>query len=265
MEERRARESEKIIRIIYRIFYMLQRLKSRLILAQKQLLHRLYIGPRRERSVLDEFHKLYYYSSVSGKTWSDTWWQGIQVLKCPLDLWVYQEIIFRVRPDLIIETGTYKGGTAHFLASMCDLLAPSPNGGRGLGGEVLTVDIEAYPDRPAHPRISYLHGSSTDERIVQTIRERAAGKDSILVILDSDHSMAHVRREMELYGPLVTKGSYLIVEDTNIHGNPVLPESGPGPNEAIEDFLKFHSEFTIDRSMEKLLMTFNPGGYLKRI
>ncbi|HET6400144.1 MAG TPA: CmcI family methyltransferase [Candidatus Kapabacteria bacterium] len=235
---------------------MLRTIKSKLLLAQKQFLHRLYIGPRRERSVLDEFHKLYYYSSVAGKTWSDTWWQGIQVLKCPLDLWIYQEIIFRTKPDLIIETGTYKGGTAHFFALMCDLAGQ---------GEVVTIDIEEYPDRPSHPRITYLHGSSTDEGIVEAIRERSAGKLSVLAILDSDHSMAHVRREMELYAPLVTAGNYLIVEDTNINGNPVLPESGPGPKEAIDDFLKSHSEFTIDRSMEKLLMTFNPGGYLKRI
>lgn len=235
---------------------MFQRLKSKVLLAQKQLLHRFYIGPRKERSVLDEFHKLYYYSSVAGKTWSDTWWQGIQVLKCPLDLWIYQEIIFRTKPELIIETGTYKGGAAHFLASMCDLAGT---------GEILTVDIEEYPNRPQHPRITYLHGSSVDDALLQTIRERSQGKQSILVILDSDHSMAHVRREMELYAPLITKNSYLIVEDTNINGNPVLPESGPGPKEAIDDFLKSHSEFSIDPAMEKLLMTFNPGGYLKRI
>lgn len=235
---------------------MLQRLKSKVLLAQKQLLHRFYIGPRKERSVLDEFHKLYYYSSVAGKTWSDTWWQGIQVLKCPLDLWIYQEIIFRTKPELIIETGTYKGGAAHFLASMCDLAGT---------GEIVTVDIEEYPNRPQHPRIAYLHGSSVDDAISRTIRERAQGKQSALVILDSDHGMEHVRREMELYAPLITKNSYLIVEDTNINGNPVLPESGPGPKEAIDDFLKSHSEFSIDPAMEKLLMTFNPGGYLKRI
>jgi cephalosporin hydroxylase len=235
---------------------MLQRLKSKVLLAQKQLLHRFYIGPRKERSVLDEFHKLYYYSSVAGKTWSDTWWQGIQVLKCPLDLWIYQEIIFRTKPELIIETGTYKGGAAHFLASMCDVAGT---------GEIVTVDIEEYPNRPQHPRITYLHGSSVDDAISRTIRERAQGKQSVLVILDSDHSMEHVRREMELYAPLITKNNYLIVEDTNINGNPVLPESGPGPKEAIDDFLKSHSEFSIDPAMEKLLMTFNPGGYLKRI
>ena len=140
----------------------------------------------------------------------------------------------------------------------------SPSRERGLGGEVVTIDIEEYPNRPTHPRITYLHGSSTDPKIVQQVAERAASVASVLVILDSDHSMAHVRKEMELYAPIVTKGSYLIVEDTNINGNPVLPESGPGPNEAIADYLKSHPEFTIDRSMEKLLMTFNPGGYLRK-
>ncbi len=235
---------------------MIRTLKSKLLLAQRQLLHRLYISRGRERTVLDEFHKLYYYSNNAGKTWSDTWWQGTQVLKCPLDLWIYQEIIFRTKPDLIIETGTYKGGTAHFFASMCDL---------NERGEVITIDIEEYPGRSTHPRITYLHGSSTDEAIVHGVSSKAKGKDSILVILDSDHSMAHVRRELELYAPHVTAGNYVIAEDTNINGNPVLPESGPGPNEAIIDFLRTHKEFEVDRSMEKLLMTFNPGGYLKKI
>jgi cephalosporin hydroxylase len=234
---------------------MLSKIKSKLALLQRQILHRFYIGPQQERDAIQEFHKLYYYSNVSGKTWSDTWWMGIPVLKCPLDLWIYQEIIFRVKPDLIIETGTYKGGTAHFLASMCELIG---------NGEVVTIDIEAYPDRPSHHRITYLHGSSVDDKIIQQISKKARLLNSVLVVLDADHTMQHVRKEMELYAPIVTKGSYLIVEDTNINGNPVLPESGPGPNEAIEDFLKSHSEFSIDRSMEKLLMTFNPGGYLRR-
>jgi cephalosporin hydroxylase len=235
---------------------MLRKIFTKLALVQRQIVHRFYIGPKKERDVIQEFHKLYYYSNIAGKTWSDTWWMGIPVLKCPLDLWIYQEIIFRVKPDLIIETGTYKGGTAHFFASMCELMGH---------GEVVTVDIEAYPNRPTHPRITYLHGSSTDPKIVHQVKQKAASVTSVLVVLDSDHSMAHVRKEMELYAPLVSKGSYLIVEDTNINGNPVLPESGPGPKEAIDDYLKSHSDFSIDRSMEKLLMTFNPGGYLRKM
>ncbi|SRR5579883_907167 len=234
---------------------MLRSIKEKLRQAQRQVLHRLYIDPKEERNIIREFHKLYYYSSVAGKTWSDTWWQGTQVLKCPLDLWIYQEIIVRVKPDLIIETGTYKGGTAHFFASMCDLNS---------AGEIVTIDIEKYPERPQHPRITYLHGSSTSDGIIQAVREKANGKKNVLVILDSDHSKQHVFKELELYAPMVTSGSYLIVEDTNINGNPVLPESGPGPAEAIAEFLNSHTEFAIDHSMEKFLMTFNPGGYLVR-
>jgi cephalosporin hydroxylase len=234
---------------------ILSTVKDKLLLAQRQLMHRLYVGSKKERDVIQEFHKLYYYSSVAGKTWSDTWWQGIQVLKCPLDLWIYQEIIFRIKPDLIIETGTYKGGAAHFLASMLDLIGK---------GEIITIDIEEYPNRPTHSRIIYLYGSSTDPQIVQQISKKSLSVPSVLCVLDADHTMAHVRAEMELYAPLVTKGSYLIVEDTNINGNPVLPESGPGPKEAINNFLLTHPEFSIDHSMEKLLMTFNPGGYLKK-
>src|ERR1017187_7053232 len=157
---------------------ILSTIRDKLLLAQRQLMHRLFIGRSKERDVIREFHKLYYYSSVAGKTWSDTWWQGIQVLKCPLDLWIYQEIIFRLKPDLIIETGTYKGGAAHFLASVLDLIGK---------GEIITIDIEEYSNRPVHPRITYLHGSSTDQKILQQIIPKVPSVtdvSSVLVILD---------------------------------------------------------------------------------
>jgi len=234
---------------------ILSQIKAKLRTIQKQLLHRLYIGPRKERNTIDEFHKLWYYSNVAGKTWSDTWWMGIPVLKCPFDLWIYQEIVSHLRPDLIIETGTYKGGTAHFLASLCDLMQH---------GEIVTIDIDTYPERREHARITYLHGSSTDASIMEAVRSKAANKATVLVLLDSDHTKPHVLRELELYAPLVTKGSYLIVEDSNINANPVLPGWGPGPAEAIEEFLRTHTEFEVDRSQEKFLLTFNPGGYLLR-
>ena len=86
-----------------------------------------------------------------------------------------------------------------------------------------------------------------------------------MVILDSDHNRDHVLKEMELYSPLVTRGSYLVVEDTNINGNPVLADFGPGPAEAVREFLQHHNEFEVDRNMEKFYMTFSPGGYLRRV
>jgi cephalosporin hydroxylase len=100
--------------------------------------------------------------------------------------------------------------------------------------------------------------------IVGHVSDLVGEDDSVLVILDSDHTKDHVLAEMRAYGPLVTRGSYLIVEDTNINGHPVLPDFGPGPWEAVEEFLQGNDQFQVDRSREKLLMTFNPMGYLRR-
>jgi cephalosporin hydroxylase len=206
------------------------------------------------REAVRAFHELYYDSVET--TWKDTRWLGVDTWKCPLDLWVYQEILHEVRPDLIVETGTAAGGSALFLASICDLLQ---------GGQVVTIDVSKNPDAPRHPRITYLNGSSTDPEIVAQVLRAARGAGRVLVILDSDHSKPHVLAEMRAYAGLVSPGSYLIVEDTNINGHPVLPSFGPGAWEAVEEFLKDDSRFVVDRKREKLLMTFNPNGYLRRV
>lgn len=210
-----------------------------------------------EKKIIEAFHDLYYQGSseAGGNLYLDTYWMGVLCQKCPLDLWVYQEILFEIRPDLIIETGTCAGGSTLFLAHLCDLLGH---------GRVVSIDIEDRP-RPAHGRLSYLLGSSSDPKIVGRASAGVTDKDKILVILDSDHSEQHVLQELELFAPLVKVGSYLIVEDTNINGHPTLPDFGPGPFEAVEKFLKQHPEFVVDPSREKFLMTFNPRGYLKRI
>jgi cephalosporin hydroxylase len=205
-----------------------------------------------EQATIDAFHRLYYGRSVA--TWGDTWWLGVKVRKCPLDLWAYQEILYDTQPDLIVETGTAEGGSALFLATLCDVL------GRG---EVVSVDIEPG-ERPAHDRIRYLEGSSVDTAIVKSISTTARGHDRVTVILDSDHSRDHVRSELQAYSPLVTPGCHLIVEDTNVNGHPVHPRHGPGPHEAVDEFLAHHREFERDRRPERHLVTFNPGGYLLR-
>src|SRR6266511_5883150 len=166
--------------------------------------------------VTEAFFRLYAESQV----WRDTIWLGKRALKCPLDLWVYQEILFRTRPDLIIETGTSAGGGALFLASMCDLI----NHGR-----VVTIDIKRQR-RPKHERITYLNGSSLEVDV------RVADGERVMVVLDSDHSKEHVLAELRKYGPLVSEGCYLIVEDTSVRL--ALPDFGPGPAEAVEEFLK---------------------------
>lgn len=202
---------------------------------------------------LTTFHELYYDSM--DKTWMDTRWLGVRTLKCPLDLWVYQEILWETRPDLILETGTAHGGSALFLASTLSQLG---------GGSVCTIDVADIPGRPEHPLIRYLTGSSTDPAILSEVSELAATAQRVMVLLDSDHSAQHVGRELAAYAGLVTPGCYLIVEDTNINGRPVLPGFGPGPAEALETFLATDDRFEVDRTREKLLMTFNPGGFLRR-
>ena len=207
----------------------------------------------RTATTVRRFHRLYY--DHSDQTWGNTTWLGVKVQKCPLDLWVYQEVLNEVRPDLVIETGTYAGGSALFLASCMDLLDH---------GRVITVDIADHADRPHHDRITYLTASSVDRAVVERLGDEAARAERVLVILDSDHSRDHVLAELAVYAPLVTPASYLIVEDTNMNGRPVLADSGPGPYEAVEAFLPDNSEFERDLSREKFFMTFNPGGFLRR-
>lgn len=222
------------------------------------LLNRLYISRTAERNIVDQFHQLFYDAGNFEKAWSATTWLGVPAKKCPFDPWTYQEIVYDLRPDLLIESGTAYGGTALFLASLCDLLNH---------GAVITIDIEDVRHKQvrSHPRIEFLHGSSTSPDIVQQVRARARGAKVSLVILDSDHHRDHVLNELRLYREFVTSGSYLVVEDTNMNGHPVLPNFGPGPMEAVEEFLKENTDFIIDKTREKFYMTFNPGGYLKKI
>lgn len=218
-------------------------------------LNRLYMGRRARRDIVDEFHRLYYDSKSFGETWGDTRWLGVQTLKCPFDLWIYQEIISDLRPDLIIETGTFDGGSAFYLASVCDMLGH---------GEIITVDIEDVPGRPVHDRITYVIGSSVSDEAVAAVAAKAAGQKTVLVLLDSDHTQQHVLAELRRYHGFVTPGSYIVVEDTNINGHPVLPGLGPGPMEAVDAFLGENTDFEIDPTRERFMLTFNPRGYLRR-
>lgn len=214
---------------------------------------RAYINSGVEKSLIDQFHRFYHDSAMWGMI--GTSWLGVKLKKCPLDLWVYQEIIFEVKPDVIIEAGTQYGGSALFLASVCDLVNK---------GKVITIDIENQ-GQPEHERIKYLLGSSTSDGIIRQVKELINPGDKVMVILDSDHSRDHVFNEMNIYSQFVTKDSYLIVEDTNINGHPVSPGVGPGPMEAVNDFLPRNNFFVVDKSKEKFHLTFNPKGYLRRI
>jgi cephalosporin hydroxylase len=204
-------------------------------------------------------------------------WMGRPIIQYPQDIVAMQEIIWRVQPDLIVETGIAHGGSLIFSAAMLELNAAcgGPADARVLG---LDIDIRAHNRSAieAHPmfrRISMIEGSSIAPEIVEQVRQAAAGKRSVLVCLDSNHTHAHVLAELQAYAPLVTVGSYCVVFDTIVED---LPESlfpdrpwGPGdnPKTAVHEFLKAHgTNFEIDRDVDnKLLVSVAPDGYLKRV
>jgi cephalosporin hydroxylase len=219
-------------------------------------IYRAAVSTKTDQEIVDRFH-LHYYDSgpVFGGTWTNTKWLGVPILKCPLDLWIYQEMIYELKPDWIIECGTAAGGSALYLASLFDLVGK---------GKIVSIDIEARA-RPTHPRITYLTGSSTAPDIIDKVKALVRDSKQTIVLLDSDHSKKHVLDELRTYYALVTPGSYMVVEDTNVNGHPVQPDFGPGPMEALEEFLRENKNFVIDKTKEKLLLTFNPKGYLKRI
>lgn len=238
---------------LFRYFNYINSIKYRIKIYLKFV--QLSLSPNKRSDIVNQFHELYY-DYVLQHTWKQTFFLGTIIEKCPLDLFIYQEILYELKPDIIIETGTAYGGSSIFLASICDLINY---------GQVITIDIKDYHKSPQHKRITYLVGSSTSKRIVNQVKKMIKNKNKILVILDSDHSKKNVLEELMIYSKFVTKESYIIVEDSNVIGHPVYSSYGPGPMEAIEEFMKRNINFAIDKTREKFLLTFNPDGYLKRI
>ena len=247
---------------------LLEKIRREFVGLYGALQYRLAFDDGSAQAIVERFHRLYFDSHVFGKTWMSTSWMGVPARKCPTDLWKYQEMLYELRPDVIIETGTQLGGSAYYLACLCDLLGK---------GRVITIDVDTLEEslakerdvvaqaRPEHPRISYLNGSSTSDNVLHVVKESIREGEKVLVILDSDHRKNHVLDELRAFSPLVPVGSYIIVEDTNVNGHPVLPKFGPGPQEAVNDFLLENNDFVMDHSRESHLMTFNPCGYLRRV
>lgn len=196
-------------------------------------------------------------------------WMGLPIIQYPQDMVAMQELIWQVKPDLIIETGIARGGSLIFYASMLRMM--------DIEGEVLGIDIDirahnraAIEAHPMYRYITMLQGSSTDPQIAAQVRAKAAGKKRVLVVLDSMHTHAHVLKELELYSPLVTKGSYLVVFDTIVEdmAEDLFPDrpwgQGDNPKTAVHEFLKTTDRFKIDYSIQdKLLITVAPDGYLR--
>lgn len=196
-------------------------------------------------------------------------WMGRPIIQFPQDMMAMQELVWAIKPDLIIETGIAHGGSLIYYASLLELL-----GGEGL---VLGVDIDIRPHNreaiDAHPmvkRIQMIQGSSIAPEVIAKVREIAQGRNRILVVLDSNHTHDHVLRELELYSPLVSKGSYLVVFDTVVEDMPAdfFPDrpwgKGNNPKTAVREFLRGTDRFEVDRDLEsKLLITVAPEGYLR--
>ncbi|MEQ1785434.1 MAG: CmcI family methyltransferase [Acidimicrobiales bacterium] len=188
--------------------------------------------------------------------WEQTTWLGRPLPTAPTDLLAYQQLLTEIRPDWIIETGTGDGGRTLFLASMCDLLDH---------GQVISVGEGLSEDLPIHPRVRYVDGPPDAPATVERATSSIGPDERALVVLGSRGERTAVEREFEAYSPFVPVGSYVIVADTALNGNPVWPGFGPGPGEALRQILLRHGEFYADPEPERYALTFNPGGFLKRL
>ena len=196
-------------------------------------------------------------------------WMGRPIIQYPQDMIAMQEIIWALKPDLIIETGIAHGGSLIFYASIMELIGK---------GEIVGIDIDIrehnrveIEKHPMFKRIKMIQGSSIDANIVAQVAKIAEGKETIIVCLDSNHTHDHVLRELELYNRFVTKNAYLVVFDTIVED---LPKGiydrpwdvGNNPKTAVWEFLKKNDDFEIDKSIDsKLLISVAPEGYLKRV
>lgn len=227
--------------------------------------HELPLGS--EQEIADAFHRLTYEAARRQLTWHAARWKGYQVFKHPIDLWHYAELLWEVKPRTVIETGTAEGGSALYFADLLESY-----GVRGYS--VITMDIRGLSPRwPAHERIFYVPGWDSAKGLPRVGRALPGGPDislgqrlesPVLVVLDSDHSEAHVRAELDAFAGLVTEGSYLVVEDSNVNGHPVLQDHGPGPLEALEAWLPEHPEFRQDQArVQRQLLSYHT--WLRRV
>lgn len=213
------------------------------------------VSPEKQEELLKLFSELEIYKHM--------YWLGIPVIKTPSDMWMMQQVIAEVRPDYIIEAGTAQGGSALYFAHVLQ--------GLGLrGAKVITIDIydqiEEVSKLPLwQERVEFILGSSTDSGIVSRITQQVKGK-KVLVALDSNHTRDHVLQELKVYSPLVSPGSYIIVEDTCLDGVP-LTDIGLGPMAAAREFLESDAgaSFSPDATREAFLVTLHPGGWLRKV
>jgi cephalosporin hydroxylase len=193
--------------------------------------------------------------TIQDRIMTKTTYFGVQTLKNPLDAWVYQEILFEVKPQIIIEIGNMNGGSTLMLAHLCDLMGT----GKVIGLDLSHTGIPGFIK--CHPRITFIEGDACKN--VELVKKLIQRDDKVLVIEDSSHTFENTLNVLRLFSPIVTSGSYFIIEDSICHhGLDIGPD--PGPFEAIETFVKENNDFEIDRGKESFLITWNPKGFLKK-
>jgi len=185
-------------------------------------------------------------------------WMGVRALKNPLDAWIYQEVIHDAQPDVIIEIGSWEGGSTLYFANLLDIL------GKGI---VISIDIDRSIYNVKHNRIITITGSSSSEEVLARVVELCRGK-AVLVVHDGNHHKEQVLQDLRNYSNLVSVNSYFIVEDGIV--DLFKPGDGmgqlyEGPLKAVEQFVSENSNFVVDRERERYILTYNPKGFLKRI
>ncbi|WP_082914633.1 protein arginine N-methyltransferase [Paramagnetospirillum marisnigri] len=211
------------------------------------------------RRLRDLFYAMSYYENQDPSWRSlNSMWQGRIMQKFPADMMTYHRILWETKPTLIVECGTFDGGSALYYASLFDMVGE---------GRVVSVDIIHKDGLPHHPRVEYITGSSIAPEIVRRVRNAVRPGDRVMVVLDSNHDRDHVEAELAAYHDLVTSGCYLVVEDSSIDLCPVANThyQNGGPLYAIADFIGQHPEYVIDRRREQYLTTVAPYGFLYRI
>jgi cephalosporin hydroxylase len=218
-------------------------------------------------ATIDRFHNLFYNSP---HTLLANRWMGIPAVQNPNDVWITQEILSEVKPDFVVEAGSYMGGSAVLWAMVLREINPR--------GRIITIDIEDRISKAKRlpifqERVDFLLGSSTAPGIVAEVKRRVAGH-SVVLILDSNHLKEHVLQELAAYADIIQPGGYIVVQDSDINGHPVVVDPNgfagdyagrPGPMEAIDAFLAIDKRFEVDSSRERLLLTLSPRGYLRRV